>query len=84
MGDRLLDMSCGSLNLRSILHPFLEMLNRFLHMRVLLSLLGMLESFFCVLFQGIGMLPFALLNSFFGMFQRLSFMRVRSERQPAD
>ena len=84
MGDCFLGMSCGRLNLRSMLHRFLEMLDPFTHMRVVLRLFGMLESFLGMLFQGIGMLPFALLDGCLGMCQRFSFMLISSKRPPAD
>ena len=82
MGDGFLDMSCGRLNFRSILYSFLEMLDRFIHMRVLLSLFGMLESFFGMLLQGIGMFPFALRYGFLGMFQRLSLCVSAANARP--
>ena len=69
MGDRAFGMLCGHIGVTGLamLDGFLEMLDPFIHMRILRGRPGMLECFLSMLHQGIGMPLFAMRHGFVSM-----------------
>jgi hypothetical protein len=86
MGDRNFSMMCGYVSVTGLamLNGFLEVLDPFIHMRVLLGCPGMLECFLSMLHQDIGMPLFAMFHGFLGMFQGFTRMLVSSKGEPAE
>ena len=85
MGDRAFGMLCGYIRVTGLamLNGFLEMLDPFIHMRILPGRPRMLEGFLCMLHDGIGMPLFAMRHCFLGMLQGFSRMLVGSKGKPA-
>src|SRR5882762_4499986 len=86
MADRLFGMfGCYiSMPLFAMGNGFVEMLDPFIHMRILRGRPGMLECFLSMLHQDIGMPLFAMRHGFLGMFQGFSRMLVSGKGEPAE
>src|SRR4029077_6289339 len=86
MGDRLFGMfGCYiSMPLFAMGNGFGEMLDPFIHMRILRSCPGMLKCLFSMLHQDIGVPLFSMRHSFLGMFQGFSRMLVSGKGEPAE
>ena len=86
MGDRNFSMMCGYVSVTGLamLNGFLEVLDPFIHMRVLLGCPGMLECFLSMLHQNIGMPLFAMRHGFLGMYQGFSHILVNGKGEPAE
>jgi hypothetical protein len=85
MGHSAFSMLCAHIGVTGLamLNGFLEMLDPFIHMRILPGRPRMLECFLSVLHQGIGMALFAMRHSVLGMRQGFSRMLVSSKGEPA-
>jgi hypothetical protein len=79
-------MLCGHIGVTGLamLNGFLEMLDPFIHMRILRGRSGMLECFLSMVHQDIGMPLFTMRHSFLGMFQGFTRMLVNSKGEPAE
>jgi hypothetical protein len=86
MSDRLFGMfGCYiSMPLFAMGNGFGEMLDPFIHMRILPGCPGMLECFLSMLHQNIGMPLFAMRHSFLGMFQSFRRVLVSGKGEPAE
>jgi hypothetical protein len=86
MGDRAFSVLCAYVGVAGLamLNGFLEMLDPFIHMRILPGRSGMLQGFLSMLHQSIGMPLFAMCHSFLGMFQGFSRMLVSRKGKPAE
>jgi hypothetical protein len=86
MGDRAFGMLCGDIGVTGLamLNRFLEVLDPFVHMRILPGCSGMLNRFLSMLDEDIGMPLFAMCHGFFGMFQGFSRVLVRCKSKPAE
>jgi hypothetical protein len=86
MGDRFFGMFGCHIGVTGLamLDGLLEMLDPFIHMRILPGRPGMLECFLSMVHQDIGMPLFAMRHSFLGMFQGFTHMLVSSKGKPAE
>src|SRR6267143_325047 len=86
MGDRFFGMFGCHIGVTGLAlgNGFLEVLDPFIHMRILRSLLGMLECYLSMVHQDIGMPLFAMRHSFLGMFQGFSCMLVSGKGEPTE
>jgi hypothetical protein len=86
MGDRAFGMLCGYIGVAGLAlgHGFFEVLDPFIHMRILPGRPRMLECFLSMLDQDIGVPLFAMRHGFLGMFQGFSRMLVSGKGEPAE
>ena len=87
MRDRAFGMLRGHIGMTGLamFDGFLQMLDPFIQMRILHpARLGMLECFFSMLHQGIGMALFAMSHRFLGMFKASLDMLVASKGEPTE
>src|ERR1700704_1036570 len=86
MGDRTFSMMCGYVSVTGLamLNGFLEVLDPFIHMRILLGCPRMLQCFLSMVHQDVCMPLFAMRHGFLGMFQSFSCMLVNGKGEPAE
>jgi hypothetical protein len=86
MGHCAFGMLCGYIGMTrlAVLNTFLEMLDRFIDVRILRGSPGVLECLLTMLHGSIGMALFAMCHSFLGMFQGFTDMLVCCKGKPAE
>ena len=86
MGDRAFSMLCGDISVAGLamLNGFLEVLDPFIHMRILPGRPRMLECLLSMLHQGVGMPLFTMCHGFLGMLQGFSCMFVCGKSKSAE